>query len=131
MQLLHLSKTGTLSGETLSGEIFVGRNYSSGETIRRAKISSLSKKFVTFARKISPDKISCFPLPTNLINFSTRLRIYGEIGTTSFQLPTCLFSKIDANFFRAPSCSICLGARYDGGVLKEWNTEIGPFSRRN
>ena len=35
---LELAIKTTLSGETLSGEIFVGRNYSSGEIIRRTKL---------------------------------------------------------------------------------------------
>ena len=31
--------------------------FSSGDTIRRAQISSLNEKFVTFARQILPDKV--------------------------------------------------------------------------
>ena len=56
----------TLSGKCLSGEIFVRRNYSSGEIFvtkwkihhfRQAKFSSPNEKFVIFARrKISPNR---------------------------------------------------------------------------
>ena len=44
-QVRYEELSSTLSGETLSAEIFVGRNYSSGE------FWSLSEKFVTFARR--------------------------------------------------------------------------------
>ena len=40
-----------LIGGNFAGRNFVRRNYSSGEIIRSAKFSSLSEKFVTFARR--------------------------------------------------------------------------------
>ena len=52
---LRISAPNTLSGENLLGETF------SGKTIRRAKFSSPSQQFVTFARqKGSPKKIFHF-----------------------------------------------------------------------